>query len=249
MALLGKATVAKEAELGRQMIDIVVPVLNRPANAQPLVDSIKASTKVPHTIRFMISPFDWLERAACQETGAELTVVEWEPGPGDATRKWNLGYTFGEFPFVLLAADDLEFEPNWDVAALKQADRTGKGVIGTNDQANPLVRHGKHSTHPLVRREYIDTVGGTWHDGPGIVYHAGYSHQFVETELVNAAMQRDQWAFAMMSVVRHMHPMYPHKGRPRTAMDETYKIAMADGRDDMVIYRQRAARAGATPVS
>lgn len=226
------------------MIDVIVPVLNRPQNAQPLVDSIQKATTVPFTITFMCSPGDLEEQAACIHTTANVRTVDWEPGPGDASRKWNLGYTMGHHPFVLIAADDLEFEPGWDVAVLKQADRSGAGVIGTNDQANPLVIRGKHSTHPVVRRTYIDTVGGTWHDGPGTVFHLGYSHQFVETELVNAAMQRKEWAFAMTSIVRHMHPIYPHRGRNKTPMDDTYKIAMADGRADALLYKEREKAAG-----
>lgn len=225
------------------MLDVVVPVLSRPQNAQPLVDSIHKATTVPITITFMCSPGDLEEQEACIRTTANVHTVDWEPGPGDASRKWNLGYTMGSHPFVLLAADDLEFEPGWDVAVLKQADRSGAGVIGTNDQANPLVIRGKHSTHPVVRRTYIDTAGGTWHDGPGIVFHEGYSHQWVETELVQAAMGREQWAFAMTSIVRHMHPMYPHRGRNRTPMDETYKKALADGKGDMLLFREREKRA------
>ena len=221
------------------MIDIVVPVLARPQNAQQLVDSIRKATVVPYTIRFMCSPGDLEEQAACIKTTANVHTVDWEPGPRDASRKWNLGYLMGSNPFVLIGADDLEFESGWDRAVLKQAERSGAGVIGTNDQANPLVMKGKHSTHPLVRREYIETVGGTWHDGPGTIFHLGYSHQWVETELVNAAMQRGEWAFAMTSIVRHMHPIYKHKGRLRTAMDDTYKIALADGSADAALYRER----------
>jgi len=225
------------------LIDIICPVLSRPQNAQPLVASIHKATTVPFTITFMVSPDDTQQLKACEATDADIYIVEWQPGPGDASRKWNLGYTITENPFVLLAADDLEFEPGWDLAVLKQAERTGAGVIGTNDQANPLVMKGKHSTHPVVRRTYIDSVGGTWHDGPGIVYCEAYSHQWIETELVNAAMQRNEWAFAMTSIVRHMHPIFPHRGRPRTPMDDTYRIAMADGHADGALYKERQSRA------
>jgi hypothetical protein len=225
------------------MIDVIVPVLSRPGNAQPLIDSIRANTTVEHTITFMCSPGDETEIDACISTDANVYVVEWQPGPADASKKWNLGYRITSNPYVLLAADDLEFEAGWDVEAIKVAERTGAGVIGTQDQSNPLVIRGRHSTHPIVSRDYIDTVGGTWHDGPGSVYHEGYSHQWVETELIAAAMQRHQWAFSHQSVVRHMHPMFPHRGRPRTPMDDTYRIALADGSADSRLFKERQALA------
>lgn len=228
------------------MLDIVCPVLNRPQNAQSLVDSIYAATTVSFTITFMCSPGDLEEQAACIMTKAGVHTVDWEQGSGDYARKINLGYTMGTNPFVLLAADDLEFEPGWDLAVLKQAERSGAGVIGTNDQANPLVMRGKHSTHPVVRRTYIDTVGGTFFDGPGTVYHEGYDHQLVDNELYEAAVGRKEWAFAATSIVRHMHPIYPHRGRARTPMDDTYRRAMSEGQADIRLFKSRLERWSAT---
>ena len=221
------------------MLDVVVPVLSRPQNAQPLVDSIQKATKVPHTITFMCSPGDLEEQAACIRTSANVHTVDWEPGPGDYAKKINAGYKQRRFPFVLLAADDLEFEPGWDLAVLKQADRSGAGVIGTNDQANPLVMKGKHSTHPVVRRTYIDATGGTFFDGPNVVYHEGYDHQAVDNELYEAAVGRGEWAFAMTSIVRHLHPIYPHRGRGRTPMDDTYRRGMSRGKEDIQLFKAR----------
>ena len=54
-------------------------------------------------------------------------------------------------------------------------------MIGTDDQANPKVMRGHHSTHSLIRCSYIDSPGATWHDGPGAVYSEAYDHQWVDT--------------------------------------------------------------------
>jgi hypothetical protein len=188
-------------------------------------------------ILFVCSPNDWDERAACEATGEEVIVVTWEPGPGDFASKQNLAYKHTTAPHVLLGADDLEFEPGWDTAALAVADRTQAGVIGTQDDANPLVKRGRHSTHPLVSRRYIDQVGGTFSDGPGVVYHEGYRHQWVDTELCKAAMERGEWAFAHASVVRHLHPMYYRS----TPMDDTYTKALEGASHDQALYRNRLA--------
>lgn len=218
------------------MISIICPVLGRPASAQPLVDSIRAHTTVAHEIIFLCSPGDDAEIAACNATDASVLVATWHSGPGDAAKKWNLGFRNSIYPFVFCAADDVEFTPDWDVNALAVAESTGAGMIGTNDDANPLVKRGKHATHSLFSRAYIKEVGGTFFDGPGVVYHEGYQHQWIDTEAVRAAMDRGQWAFARRSVVRHHHPFYDKTVR----MDSTYSKALGDASFDSALYRQRA---------
>lgn len=225
------------------MIDIIIPVLNRPQNAAKVVDSILlASTELP-IITFVCSPGDREQIAAVELTEQDYIITDWAPGNGDGAKKWNLGYTHTERPFVFLAADDLEFERGWDERVLEVAQKSVSGVTGTNDDANPLVKRGLHSTHSLVSRRYIDEVGGTWHDGPGVCYHEGYLHQWVDTELVGAAKQRGEWAFARRSVVRHLHPLYPQRGGVRTQMDDTYRKALEGAREDMMLFKERQRRA------
>jgi len=216
-------------------VDILVPVLGRPQSAQPLVDSIHANTTVEHTILFLCSPGDEAGSEACFNTGERTLVVGWEPGSGDYARKINHGYAVTSNPFIFTAADDITFTPGWDTEALKVAERTGAGMVGTNDAANPLVMRGKHSTHSLFSRAYIDTVGGTFFDGPGIIYHEQYSHQWIDTESVKAAMDRGQWAFATNSVVAHHHPIYDRT----VAYDDTYRKALGDASADQRLYKER----------
>ena len=61
------------------------------------------------------------------------------------------------------------------------------------------------ATHSLIRRTYIDDPGG-WLDGPGIVLHEGYSHNFVDEELCGLARKRRVFRFAKNSIVEHLHP-------------------------------------------
>jgi len=228
------------------MIDIIVPVLSRPQNAQPLVDSIKANTTVEYDLHFVCSPDDDEQIDACiKATGWTLDIlaVDWQPGPGDAAKKWNYGYKITDFgpdnpktyPYVFMAADDITFTPGWDVEVLKVAERTGAGMVGTNDQANPLVMRGRHSTHSLFSRAYINSVGGTFFDGPGVVYCESYDHQYIDLEAVKAAMDRGQWAFAMNSVVAHHHPIYDRT----VAYDDTYRKALGDASADKRLYTER----------
>lgn len=222
------------------MIDILVPVLGRPQNAQPLVDSIRENTTVEHRILFLCTQFDVDEINAVAETDADRSIVLWDAGPGDWAKKINQGYRLTSYPFMLLGADDLRFHPRWDTEALHVAEVTGAGVIGTNDLGNATVMRGLHSTHPLVRRSYIDEQGTI--DEPGKVLHEGYHHQWVDNELIQTAQMRDQWAFAKASHVEHMHPFWPVKGQPgvkKGKMDATYEKALSTSSEDHQIFQQR----------
>lgn len=218
-------------------IDVIVPVLGRPQRAIPIMRSIRDNSVHVGEILFVCSMSDRAQKDACTIAGSEATTLlaNWEPEGGDYAKKINLGFRASEAPYVFLGADDLEFMPGWDVEALKVAERHHPGVVGTNDEANPLVKRGKHSTHSLVSRDYIDDVGGTFVDGPRIVYHEGYDHQWVDTELVMAAQQRGQWDFARRAVVRHLHPFYDK----RQSMDATYSKALAHGKQDKALYEVR----------
>ena len=212
---------------------VIVPVLNRPQNAQPLVDSFKASG-ADADLFFVASSGDTDEVNACYDTGMVVMTLDRPPGPADYSAKIQRGYEATEEPLVLLAADDLIFHPGWLEAVEKIAYEYDCGVIGTNDRANPLVKAGKHSTHPVVRRCYIDKYGGVVGE-PGVVYHQGYDHQFVDVELVQTAMQRGCYAHAHDAVIEHRHPLYDRK----VASDATYKKGQAKGLQDRQLFESR----------
>jgi len=200
--------------------------------------SVHENTQEEHEVVFLCNESDIDTIAACSETEDTVLICEWEPGPGDYARKINYGFSMTLSPYVFLGADDLEFTRGWEMHAISVAEKQQVGVIGTDDDANPMVKRGKHSTHTLVTRAYIDEQGGTWHDGPGVVYCEEYDHQFVDTELVQAAIDRDQWAFSKRSLVRHLHPFFG--GLP---MDDVYKKALAHGREDSTLFLERQKRA------
>lgn len=212
-------------------IAVLVPVLGRPRSAQPLVDSLAASTDRARLV-FVVSEGDRGQELACVETGVAVFVAGWEPGRADYARKLNYAFAQTREPFVFTGADDLDFQPGWADAALSAIE--GFQVCGTNDDANPMVKRGRHSTHSLVRRSYIEDPGASW-DGPGTLLSEAYDHQWTDTELVNLAMHRGVWTFAGDAVVRHRHPFYS-KG---VELDDTYRKALANGRADSRLYQQR----------
>lgn len=212
------------------MIDILVPVLGRPQNAQPLVDSIHAATSVPHTIIFLCTRGDERQIEACKQTGAIVHLVE--PGPCEYARKINIGANldYTDHEWLFLGADDLRFHEGWDEAAL-EAGAGGQRVIGTNDLGNATVMAGKHATHSLVHRSYAD-LGTIDAPGPKLLHE--YEHNYCDTEFVATAQHRGEWVFAADSHVEHLHPFWK-KG----ADDEVYRKGRKKVNRDSGLFRQR----------
>lgn len=233
------------AEARMKSITILVPVLGRAHAIKPLVDSIFETTLAPGRLLFLCSPGDSEANSVCFEYAVTQPkifqfIVPWEPGPGDWARKINRGFEITQGEFVLLGATDLKFHSGWDSAALHVANETGAGVIGTNDMGNATVMRGHHSTHPLVRRSYIERCGTI--DEEGKVVHEGYQHQWVDTELCETAKARGEWAFARDSLVEHMHPFWNRPGGGKKAeMDATYEKALSTPREDSHLFSQRRA--------
>jgi len=223
---------ASRPDPSRVVIAVVVPVLRRPHRAEPLADSLTRATTVPYRLVFVCSPDDRAQIAACQGLGDVLTLDR-PPGPADYSLKIQAGYDATTEPFVFTGADDLDFQPGWDEAALAAAEAYNAGVIGTNDGANPKVKRGEHATHSLVRRAYVEECGGCL-EGPGVLYSPAYSHGFVDNELVELADSRGCWVFAADSHVTHRHPFWG-----TAPMDETYRRAQADSAKDRALFQQR----------
>jgi glycosyltransferase involved in cell wall biosynthesis len=218
-------------------IAILVPVLGRPQNAAPLVESITTATTTPHRILFLCSPEDDAEIEACEATGADVHIYSMRRGHGDYARKINHGYRLTSEPWIFQGADDLRFHPGWDVAALAlAAQRPRLTVVGTNDLGNPRVRRGQLATHSLISRSYIDHQGASF-DGPGVVLHEGYTHNYVDEELCLVARRRRVWGFARDAVVEHLHP---HWGKAN--YDETYEIGLEPFHSDAQLFASRRRR-------
>ena len=213
-------------------IDILVPCLSRPHNAQSLADSL-AVTAEEYRLIFICSPKDREQIAACEATGADTLITGWHPGIGDFAKKINYGFEHSDSEWVFQGADDIRFTAGWDHQALMLARKQRRRVIGTNDMHNPSVKRQLSSTHTLFARSYIEEHGGT-EDNSGTVFCEKYDHQFVDTEFVEVARRRREWAFARHSIVEHLHP---HWGFGE--MDETYKKALRATGADYQLFRQR----------
>lgn len=208
---------------------VIVPIMKRPQNAAPFMASLRASTGLAK-VYAVADHDDTATIQAWAEAGAEVIV-------GDVVtfaRKVNLGYSKTSEPWLFVTGDDVRFHPGWLDHAQHVASVFDAGVVGTNDLGNARVMNGEHSGHLLVRRSYVDEVGSSW-DGPGVVCHEGYGHNFVDDEIVLAAKRRGLWQMALGSVVEHMHPLFG-----KSDGDETYERGQSTYEEDGQLYAERA---------
>lgn len=218
-------------------VAVIVPVMQRPQNAEPFMRSLQASTGLA-TVYAVADAADTDTVRAWRENGAiviDINLLRDLDRPGTFAEKVNVGFGYTQEGFVFITGDDVRFHPGWLDHAQHVANSTGAQVVGTNDLANPRVMSGDHGTHLLIAREYVDEQGASW-DGPGVVCHEGYRHWFVDDEIVTVAKSRDVWASALGSKVEHLHPLFG-KGEE----DEVYRIGQRRAERDGKLFRERCA--------
>lgn len=175
---------------------ILIPVLGRPQNVEPLLKSIRETTPTGRVL-FIANSDDEAEHRAIEAAGEEMLIVD-----GNYAAKINRGIEASDEPLIFMGADDLRFHPGWlEAAKAKLGD--GIGVVGTADLLSKRVMAGEHSTHSLITREYaaLGTI-----DDPTKVLHEGYPHEYVDDEFIETAKKRGAFAHAADSVVEHLHP-------------------------------------------
>lgn len=217
---------------------ILIPVLDRPHRVPELVTNIGVTTVVDYHVYWLCTSGLLNEEAAIQDYADwDVTDISFAPprSRGDYARKINEAFRSTTEPFLFLAADDLRFHAGWDTAALAEFDDPTVGVVGTQDMGNSRVLRGEHSTHSMVRRDYIDEFGTI--DGPGEVLYEGYPHEFVDDEFVETAKWRGAFKFCHNSVVEHLHPLWG-----KAPSDKTYRGQQHRMRIGRAIYNKRRHR-------
>lgn len=206
---------------------ILVPVLRRPQNIGPLLNSIRLSTPMASASRvlFIADPDDHREHTAIAAAGGSMIA----PG-GSYAEKIRAGIDATTDELVFLAADDLFFTPGWLPAAMSHI-RDGVHVVGVNDTI-VRERRPEHATHFLMTREYalLPCLDGE----PGPLSQA-YSHSFTDDELIATARARGAYAYARDSIVEHRHWM-----NDAAPDDATYQQGRAQFRRDRKIFMRRS---------
>lgn len=248
-----KLSAAREPMPDENAVAVLCPVLNRPENIEPLIESFLATTDVvgnmsAATLWFVVDPDDERERNAIDRAfkkirkahprGPAMGVLTASRGSSYA-QKLNAGFEQTRLPWVLCIGDDVRFHEGWLDQARKLS--TDYDVIGTNDTAgkvkNRAVANGSHADHFFVRRAYIEEHGACL-DGPGILAPECYRHWYVDREIVTLARARGVFSPCLDSVVEHLHPGYDGREDLRQA-DPTYMLAVESAEADQAIFKDR----------
>jgi hypothetical protein len=217
-------------------VTVIVPVLNRPQNAEPFMRSLRASTGLAKVAVVFNEDADGL---AWKAAGADVLIpTSFVSFPQKVNAGFDTLSDSPEFveptPWIYIVGDDVVFRPGWLDQAQHTARLTGAQVVGTNDMGNPRIMAGETSTHFLIRRDYIEEKGATFFDGPGVVCHEGYRHCWVDNELTYAAKSRGTFAVSRASIVEHMHPEYG-----KAPVDATYELGYESFDTDERHFRSR----------
>lgn len=207
-------------------VAVIVPVLNRPAAAEPFMRSWSASHPNGSRVYAVTDLEDTATRKAWEAAGA--TVLTSDRGSTFAC-KVNYGLEATQEPWLLLVGDDVRFHPGWLQAALKVGEI--HHVVSTNDGARDDLE--RLAVHPMMSRRYILERGASF-DGPGLIAHEGYAHWYVDREWSLLAVERGVMAFAPDARIEHLHPIFG-KGE----MDDTYRLGQAAAREDQRTYTLR----------
>jgi len=214
-------------------VSVIVPVMRRPQNAEPFMASLMSSTDQAHVI--VVADEDdnetWRAWLQAMPKGVGRVFRSAWPAPGGTfAQKVNLGYRMAPWTnWLFLCGDDVRFHERWLEAALTAAGVTGAQVVGTSAQN----ASDDWSPHPLISRRYVEKQGASW-DGPGVVCHEGYRHNYIDSEICAVARQRGVWEMAHDSVVEHLHPAFG-KGDD----DPVYRLGQSFVDVDAAVWRER----------
>ena len=219
-------------------VAVLIPVMQRPENVAPLVESFNANAGKDATLYFVCDDGDQAEIDAVTSSGAEPIIGEWA-GPGTFAQKLNLGFRKTTEPWVFVCGDDVRFHGGWLDAARKLSDRFD--VIGTNDTTGAIknldVAAGRHADHFFVRRAYVDEYGACL-DGPGVLAPEAYRHWFTDKEIIQLAKARGVFTPCLASVVEHLHPGYDGREDLRKS-DPVYRKAAESAEQDQKTFLGR----------
>ena len=210
-----------------EQVAVIVPVMRRPQSVRALLNSYQASNP-SGDMYFIVDEDDEPEREAIKRVNGN-EIVNFDQRKSFA-RKCNLGYRLTDEPWLLFVGDDVVFHKNWQQNAFVEC--PDKAFISTNDLLTKKVTSGQHAVHPIISREFIDTVG-TSLDGPCRVCHEGYKHFNVDDEWTMVAKNNNQYGFSPTSVIEHIHPI---GGEP---VDPVYNLAKENQDEDCKLWLKR----------
>ncbi len=239
-------SVPREPMPEEHAVAVLCPVLNRPENVAPLVESFIENTPEGEAKLYFIYEDDDIEERAAVWASEALDLVGTISAEGHTfAEKLNVGYENTTEPWVLCIGDDVRFHEGWLDQARKLSSEFD--VIGTNDSLpgrirNPKVARGAHSDHTFFRRAYVEEHGGCL-DGPGVLAPEVYRHWYTDREMIDLARARGVFTPCLDSIVEHLHPGYDATSiEERLKINEddpTYALAAQHSAEDEETFKDR----------
>jgi len=217
------------------MISVLLATTGRPDMAETCVRSLIATTG-GHEIELVVAV------DADTETSVRLTelafsrhdgfrmLIDGKPDMQGCSRAWNRALKLSTGDPVVLAADDLVFQPGWLDAALAEMAEfpDGWGFVGFNDG-----HHGPDlSTHYMVSKRLIREEFG------GVIAWEHYHHSFNDCEANERAKRAGRYRWCQQAHVHHTHWIFGGRPQDRTdrrhlprhpESEETYARRLAAG--------------------
>jgi glycosyltransferase involved in cell wall biosynthesis len=177
------------------VISVLLATMGRPDMAEACIKSIRETTdKNVEIVVAVDGPHADARRFSSS------CVVSYSPDCRGSSQAWNDALRVASGDPIVLAADDLEFEPGWLDAALETLAQfeDGWGLVGFNDgHWGPEL-----STHYLMSRRFIVEVLG------GVVAWEEYKHSFNDREANARAVAAGRYAWCENARVFHRHWLF-----------------------------------------
>ena len=212
-------------------VAIIIPTFKRAANLRRIIENVEAVTIGNYAIYFVIESDDTSTTEELATISDPRVKVIVNSGPKTYPGAINTAFCNTREPLFFCGSDDVRFYPEWLANAVQLMGKD-VGVVGTNDLHHPEVLSGSTATHFLVKRNYIEKMGGVIGEKRTVLFN--YHHNFSDTEFIETAKMRQMFKPCLSSVVEHEHWSFG-----KATMDETYEKSWSTFEVDRVIFSQR----------
>jgi glycosyltransferase involved in cell wall biosynthesis len=185
------------------VISVLLATMGRPEMALDTIQSLWDTVEGVEIVVAVDGPDEELERFRHRDL-----ILSHSTEPRGSSRAWNDALELATGDPIVLAADDLEFEPGWLDAALETLAQfeDGWGLVGFNDgHWGPEL-----STHYLMSRRFIVEVLG------GVVAWDCYRHSFNDREANARAVAAGRYAWCENARVYHRHWLFGDRPQDET---------------------------------
>lgn len=213
------------------MISVLLATTGRPDMAEAFARSL-VDTTAGHSVELVAAvdaDTETRRRLEAVEVHDGMSVVmDWRDEHRGCSCAWNDALRLSSGDPVVLAADDLEFQPGWLTAALRclSGFPDGWGLVGFNDG------HwgAELSTHYLMSRRFVTEVLG------GVIAWDCYRHSFNDREANARAHAAGRYAWCETARVLHRHWIFGDR-----AQDATDTRTLGSHNDAEQAYARREA--------